>query len=374
MNWAQVIRSLLFVLCLSIQLYTGFSQNKPTSPGSQREQTATSYLYSPGSGDRLEANAKISQHQKLIDDKNYEVTTAFRFPSINGGEQIDREVSERSQRLSETQHQVEKVIKRPDSNGRLTTAEMIQENHQVKGTTEETQRSYYRSDINGKMAAHTVENETITKASLNEKQITRALYRPDLEGKFSLAELEEGSERKVSDTMTIKESNRRLKQASGPMTVVEKLKETTTKLTEKSFKKETVVQQAGDDGRLVLTDKVTETQTENPDGTRKYQRLLESRNVNSVLRNLNNSSLILSQRVSGEERRLPDGSIESTTQVETIDPSNQSSGLRITEIVTEVSKPLPNGKVSVERIVKTRDVNGNYTVSQKIAQTLEPAR
>jgi hypothetical protein len=71
---------------------------------------------------------------------------------------------------------------------------------------------------------------------------------------------------------------------------------------------------------------------------------------------------------------LPDGTIESTTTVETIDPFNQSSGLRVTEIVTEVSKTLPGGKIQVERVVKTRDVNGNLTVSQKAAQTVEPNR
>jgi hypothetical protein len=339
-----------------------------------RTRAATSYLYSPASDERLGKVASLAQSQKLIDDKNYELTTAFRVPSINGGERIDREVTETSKRINDTTQQVERIVRTPDPNGRLATHELVKEERQLKGSSEEIQRHYYRTDINGKLAAQAVENETITKTSAKETQISRAFYRPDIDGKFSLEELEDTIQRKVSDAVTLRESSRKLKEPSGRMAVVESLKETTTKLGENSFKKETVVHQAGDNGRLVLTDKVTETQAEGSDGVRKYQRLLESRNMNPLLRNLNSSGLTLSQRVTGEERRLPDGTIESTTTVETIDPFNQSSGLRVTEIVTEVSKTLPGGKIQVERVVKTRDVNGNLTVSQKAAQTVEPNR
>jgi hypothetical protein len=174
--------------------------------------------------------------------------------------------------------------------------------------------------------------------------------------------------------LTVKESSRKLKEASGRMAVVENVKETTTKVGNNAFKKETVVHQTGYDGRLSLTDRVTETQSETPEGTRKYQRLLESRNVHRLLPNVNSTGLSLSQRVTGEERRLGDGTIESTTQVETIDPANPSGGLRISEIITEISKPLGNGKVSVERTIKTRDTNGNLTLSQKVAQSIESGK
>jgi hypothetical protein len=375
MSSVQAFRISLGILCLSMQPSRALSQGTSKSAGAtEREQTATSYSYSPGSGDRLESISKTSQSQRLLDERNYDLTTTFRVPSINGGETIDREVSERSQRVNDTQFQVERVIRTPDPSGRLATHEMVKEDHQLKDKTEEIHRSYYRSDINGKLAAQAVENETITKPNARETQTTRTLYRPDVEGKFSLEELEEASELRVSDTLTIKESKRKLKEASGRMPVVESLKETTTKQSDKSFKREMIVHQAGENGRLALTDKVTETQTEHPDGTREYQRLLESRNINPYLRNLNSTSLTLSQRVTGEERRHQDGSIESITRVETLDPFDQSKGLRVTEIVTEITRPLPNGKVSVERIVKIRDVNGNYTVSQKIAQTVEPSR
>jgi hypothetical protein len=78
--------------------------------------------------------------------------------------------------------------------------------------------------------------------------------------------------------------------------------------------------------------------------------------------------------VTGEERRLVDGTIESTTQVETLDPANPSSGLRVSEVVTETSKPLGNGRISVERVIKRRDTNGNLTVSQKVAQSIESGK
>jgi len=158
------------------------------------------------------------------------------------------------------------------------------------------------------------------------------------------------------------------------MAVIENVKETTTKTGNNAFKKKTVGHQTGYDGRLSLTDRVTETQSETPEGTRKYQRLLESRNVRRNMPNVNYTGLSLSQRVTGEERRLGDGSIESTTQIETIDPANPSGGLRISEIVTEISRPLGNGKVSVERTIKTRDTNGNLTLSQKVAQSVESGK
>ncbi len=339
-----------------------------------REQSSTSYLYVPTSTDRMGSETKVSEYQKLADDKNYQRTTAFRALSINGGERVDREESELSRRISDTQYQVERTIRTPDLNGRLATQELIKEDHMLKGNTEETQRSYYRPDINGKMAAQIVENETVVRTSPKERQLTRALYRPDAEGKFSLAEIEEASERKISETLTVKESSRKLKEASGRMAVVENVKETTTKLGENAFKKETAVHQTSYDGRFLLTDRVTETQSETSDGVRNYQRLLESRNVHRLLPNVNSTGLTLSQRVTGEERRLPDGSIQSSTQVEAVDPLNPSGGLRVSELVTETSKPLGNGKVSVERTIKTRDANGNLAVSQKVAQTIEPGK
>jgi hypothetical protein len=57
---------------------------------------------------------------------------------------------------------------------------LIKEDHLLKGNTEETQRSYYQPDINGKMAAQAVENETVVRISAKEKQLTRAATgRPD---------------------------------------------------------------------------------------------------------------------------------------------------------------------------------------------------
>jgi hypothetical protein len=224
------------------------------------------------------------------------------------------------------------------------------------------------------MVIQSVDNETITKVSKQETQITRALYRPGIEGKLFLTALEEGVERKISETGAIKESTRKIKEASGRMAVVERLKQTTTKLSEKSFKKETMVQRADDNGRLVLTDEVAETQTENPDGTRKYQRLLESRNINRFIRNVNTPRPILSERVTAAEKTLSDGTIENIIKVERLDPLNLSDGLKLTEIIIETSKPVGNGKISLERVVKTRDVNGSYVVSQKLSETLEPKR
>jgi hypothetical protein len=370
----QVLKRLILLAFLPLILsFRGLSQNAPrTSAG--KEQSSTSYLYAPVSGEGLGSATKITEYQKLLDDKNYERTTAFRALSINGGERVDREENERSRRISDTQYQIERTIRTPDLNGRLATQQLIKEDHQLKGNTDETQRSYYQPDINGKMAAQVVENETVVRISAREKQLTRALYRPDSDGKFALNEIEEGNEKRLSDTLTVKESSRKLKEASGRMAVVENVKETTTKTGNNAFKKETVVHQTGYDGRLSLTDRVTETQSETPDGTRKYQRLLESRNMHRLQPNVNYTGLSLSQRVTSEERRLGDGAIESTTQIETIDPANPSGGLRISEIVTEISKPLGNGKVSVERTIKTRDTNGNLTLSQKVAQRVESGK
>jgi hypothetical protein len=336
-----------------------------------KEGSSERYLYSAGSDNRLESSTRISGYQRLLDDKNYEITTTFQSPSINGGERVNREISEKSQKVSETQFKVERVVRTADSNGRLSPSEIVNEEHRTQGAVEEIQRSFYRPDINGRMEAQTLENEVITTVSKREKQNSRALYRPSIEGKFSLAELEEGSERKISDTISLKESNRKLKDPNGRLALVESLKETTTKLSDKSFKKESIVQQADENGRLAVTDKVIETQSENPDGTRKYERILESRTINPQIRNVNTPGLTLSQRVTSEEKRLPDGAIENVTKVETLDALDPSRGLRLTEIVTETSKPVGNGKVAVEREVKSRDVNGNYIVSLRVAETLE---
>src|SRR5262245_56672961 len=101
-----------------------FAQEGPKkSPG--KEQSSTSYVYTPASTDSLGAATRVSEYQKLLDNKNYERTTAFKALSINGGERVDREESERSWKVSESQYQVERTIRTPDLNGRLATEPLI---------------------------------------------------------------------------------------------------------------------------------------------------------------------------------------------------------------------------------------------------------
>src|SRR4030095_3096188 len=113
-------------------------QNPARTP-TGKEQSSTSYLYAPVGAEGLGSATKITEYQKLLDDKNYERTTAFRALSINGGERVDREESERSRRISDTQYQIERTIRTPDVNGRLATQQLIKEDHQLKGNTDETQ-------------------------------------------------------------------------------------------------------------------------------------------------------------------------------------------------------------------------------------------
>ncbi len=342
-----------------------------TDKGKGSDTMARSLMYWPGAGERLQDTSRSTQYQKLIDDKNYELSTSIRVPSINGGEKLDREISEKSQKISETESKVERLVRSQDANGRLSTLEAVNEDRRQKGGTEEIQRSYFRPDINGKMAIQTVENETITAVSNKERERTWALYRPDVEGKLSLAEVEEGSEKRISDTTVTKESVRKAKDANGRMALRSSLRETTTKTNDQSFRRESSVSQADDNGRLVLTEKSVEPQTTNSDGTTENQKDNQARNINPQIRNVNGPALIISQRITGEEKKLADGTIENTLKVETLDPLNLSSGLRLSEIVTETSRPDGNGKIKVEREIKTRDVNGNYIVSQRVSQTVE---
>ena len=108
--------------------------------GTGKEQSSTSYFYTPDSGEGLGSATRVTEYQKLLDDKNYERTTAFRALSINGGERVDREENERSRRMSDTHYQIERTIRTPDLNGRLATQQLIKEDHQLKGNTEETQK------------------------------------------------------------------------------------------------------------------------------------------------------------------------------------------------------------------------------------------
>jgi hypothetical protein len=347
---------------------TSFSQGDKAR---RSETTVGTIMYLPDAGGSLQGTARTSQYQKLIDDKNYELSTTIRVPSINGGEKLDREISEKSQKINESHVKTERAVRSQDSNGRLSTLEAFTEDRQLKGPTEEIQRSYFRPDINGKMIIQAVENETIATVSKKERQKTRAMYRPDVEGKLSLNELEEGSETIVSDTTVVKESSRKTKDSNGRLSLVGNRRETTTKLNNQSFKKESAVSQADGNGGLSVTEKSVETQTVKVDGTTTYQKVIQSRDINPQIRNVNGTGLILSERITGEERRLPDGAIENTIKVETLDPLDLSKGLRLSEVVTEISRPEGNGKIIVERVTKTRDVNGNYVVSQRISQTVE---
>ncbi|MFN8008679.1 MAG: hypothetical protein U0V70_16975 [Terriglobia bacterium] len=326
------------------------------------------------SADKLDRSGSAAQQLKLSDGKDYELSSKVLSRSINGGDQIEREVSEVGKKLSPSQFQVERQVRIPDANGKLFTSTVMTENHTNSEKKEEIQRSYYQADMNGKMSAQSVENETHTQISANEKEVIRATYRPGMDGKMVLLDVEEGTEKKIADNLTVKESTRKGRDSNGQLILLGTTKETITRMSDTAFKKETALQQISDTGRLVLTDKIIETQSESKDGTKKYQRLLESRNITPQQRNLNGTGLILAQRVTGEERRLPDGSFESQTQIETIDPLNQSNGLRVSEIVSETSKPIGSGKVSVERIIKVRDVNGNFIVAQKVSQIIQSAK
>ncbi len=355
---------------------SGFALIRPTPicSQSQSSQSKIQIYSSTESADTLDKSGIAVQQLKLIDAKNYELSSKVLSRSINGGEQVEREVTEIGKKVNDNQFQVERQVRIPDNNGKLSTQTIISEDHTTSDKKEEIQRTHFQADMNGKMAALSVENETRSQVSPKETQMVRARYHPGIDGKMALLEVEEGTERKIADNLTVKESSRRSRDSNGQMTLQGTTKETITRINEKSYKKETSTQQIGDTGHLVLTDKLIETQSENPDGTRKYQRLLESRNINPQQRNINSQGLILAQRVTGEERRLPDGSIESNTQVETLDPANLSKGLQITEMVSEISKPLGNGKVSVERVIKIRDVNGNFITAQRVSQTIQSTK
>jgi hypothetical protein len=346
----------------------------PIGAQSQDSKSKIQIYSSTDSADTLDKSGSAVQQLKLTDAKNYELTSKVLSLSINGGDQVDREVTEKGKQVSANQFQVERQVRVPDSSGKLFTKTIVSEDHTTSDKKEEIQRTYFQADMNGKMAAQSVENETHTQVSPKEKQMVRALYRPGMDGKMALLEVEEGTEKKINDNLTVKENSRRSRDSNGKMILLGTTKETTTRINDKSYKKEKSLQEIGDNERLVLTDKLIETQTENPDGTRKYQRLVESRNITPQQRNLNSTGLILAQRVTGEERRLPDGSIESYSQVETLDPMNPSKGLQVTEMVSEISKPLGNGKVSVERVIKIRDVNGNFIAAQKVSQTIQSVK
>lgn len=341
------------------------------SDKARSETTVSTLMYSPDAGGGLQSTAHASQYQKLIDDKNYELSTSVRVPSINGGDRLDREISEKSQKINENQTRIERTVRSQDSNGRLSTLEAFTEDREVKGAAEEIQRSYFRPDINGKMTVQTVEKETIAAVSKKERQKTKAIYRPDIEGKLSLTELEEATETKVSDSTVVSESSRKAKEPNGRLFLLGSRRETTTKLTDRSFRKESAVSRADDNGALSLTEKSVEIQTVNTDGTTAYQKVVHSRNLSPQIRNVNGTGLILTERITGEERTLPDGTIENTIKVETLNPLDPSTGLKLSEVVTETSRAAGNGKIAVERITKTRDVNGNYVVSQKISQIVE---
>lgn len=365
----SIIPYYLIVIC-------GFPliRSNPIFSQSQSSKSRIQIYSSTESADSLDKSGIAVQQLKMIDAKNYELSSKVLSLSINGGEQVEREVTEVGKKINANQFQVERQVRIPDNNGKLSTQSIISENHTNSDNKEEIQRTHFQADINGKMAALSVENETRSQVSPKETQTVRALYRPGIDGNMSLLEVEEGTEKKIADNLTVKESSRRSRDSNGQMTLLGTTKESITRINEKSYKKETSMQQIGDTGHLVLTDKLIETQSENPDGTRKYQRLLESRNITPQQRNINSQGLILSQRVTGEERRLPDGSIESNMQIETLDPANLSKGLQITEKISEISKPLGNGRVSVERIIKTRDVNGNFITAQRVSQTIQSTK
>jgi len=351
--------------CLTSQ---GASAQRPQT----KENSSNDVVYSSfGSSDRTEYTSRTSQYQKLVDERDYELSTTVRVPAINGGERVDREVTERSQKINENQFKLERVVRSADTNGRLSSTEVMNEDHQVKGSTEEIQRTFYRPEINGKLVAQTVEKETITRPSKKETLSTRAIYRPDGEGTFTLTDLEESSEKKIADTISIRDTVRKAREPNGRLAVMGSTRETTTKLGDRSFKKESLVHRTDENGRTVLEDKVVETQSEKPDGTKLYQKLLESRNVHPLARDMDDKGLILSQRITSEERKLPDGTIENTTKVETLDRLTPSNGLKLSQIITETSKPAGNVRVAVERVVKTRDVNGNYVVLRKDSEILE---
>ncbi len=336
------------------------------------ESRSNQFLYAPSADSGLGSIERIQQFQKLVDDKDYEINTSFRVPSINGGERLDREIRDKAQKLDENRFKIERTVRNVDTDGKLKTVEIVNEDHTKNGNVDEIQRATFRPDLNGRMQAQTVEQATITSLSKKEKLVEKSVYRLDVDGKLSLSEMEEGSERQVDGNTTVKETSRQAKDPNGAMSRIVTTKETTTKPDPTSLQKETIIQRADEAGRLAVAEKVLETQSESPDGTRKYQRLVESRNVPLRSRSVDSRQLILYQRVTGEEKRLSDGSIQNTIQTESLDPVNPSNGLRLNEIVTETARPTENGKVSVERVVKVRDVNGNYVVSQRMTQIVEP--
>ena len=93
----------------------------PTWTQPQDSKSKIQVYSSTESADTLDKSGTVVQQSKLIDAKNYELTSKVLSPSINGGEQIEREVTEKSRQLNANQIRVERLVRVPDANGKLFT-------------------------------------------------------------------------------------------------------------------------------------------------------------------------------------------------------------------------------------------------------------
>ncbi|HVN81904.1 MAG TPA: hypothetical protein VMW38_23170, partial [Terriglobia bacterium] len=175
------------------------AQTTPRPDGRPPEATIDRSFRGQGIEENFGTVMRIQQYQKLVDDKNYEKNTVLQVPSVNGGDQIERLIQEKARKLDENHFTVERLVQNPDNDGRLQTVEVMSEDHLKHGKVEEIKRSTFRPDLNGKLDARVVEQETVTQLSKGESQIEKAVYRLDLEGKLLLSEMEEGQERQVAD-------------------------------------------------------------------------------------------------------------------------------------------------------------------------------
>jgi hypothetical protein len=289
------------------------------------------------------AQSSTSTYQTDINGRRVELrssdstngTRTERMQSINGRDVPLEQSDEKVLREDSSGKVVERIIRKYDATGRLTTTErVVSEQQNLPSGGSSVKQTTYRSDINGSMR-EAERRTTVTQVSGGNSTAETTVQRPSINGNFETAERRTSTTETGANTSQTSETVYRLG-PSGQMSEALREIKVVTKKGDATTETSSVYEPNGaNSGRLDLASQSVSTSFKRPDGTDVTEVSLYSRAAPGQAQTSSEPQQIKEQQLT-ERTTRPDGSVVETLSVRRpslADPNRLGSLQKISETV-----------------------------------------
>jgi hypothetical protein len=275
-------------------------------------------------------------------------------PDADGRMRMALETTTETVRTGAGSTQTKHEVFVPDGQGRPRLLETSQTDVQTSGGASRSVTNRWMPDLNGRLSLTGQEVVEIKAPSSNVRQTDTTIYIPGINQPMQESERLQKTETKVSNALTQTESTRFLRDGGGKWQAAEtRSEEVRTSGTGRTA--EETVRKLSVNGKLEVTEK-TVTKQSKINGQEEIVVENYAQNVEGLVGSGNR--LELNQRVRSTISVAPDGSQQTTREVEGRNAVSPNSPLRVIERTVETVRQVAPNQWEVQRQVFALDGNG----------------